>query len=978
MKNKFKILTLLFIVLFLMDSNNVYAEQVQNNVCVSNNIYTITWDSVKNPMVKKELIDEIAIKNGHVAYPSNVELPELEKEKYKFSYASLGTRCEVNSQNEIIKCPGDSGVAIDISKVVDIVELEETYVAGIDKNGNEIRKNKTAFQNITMNYDETSGKILVRLKNIFGSNKNKIKIRNVTGKSESQKNNDDSKKASDYSASDFLTLDSDGYYTIGYYSPSSSTYDEETKTVNTNEVTIALEFYLNDKPSKCKNMYIGNVSFITTYDSDIEINNPAISNKTFYGCDKLYKADKPNELLDFFSTEIVRNAVPECFNSTIKLYEKAKLKENITNKVSTLIELYKDYPTTDDSSSPIDETPPSSTIGSTDFVCKYDANGNIITQSYTSKNSMSASENGWTLSCYETYKITPTNPKIVEAGQGFSYETVVITERICKLSYDGHQVRLKPQCRKVCHHECYLPDGTNPWGDPNVAGPNEVFDSCVYKCDNGKYTQGCINSCYNKVYGNNRDLSFIDESQKSLINDINSGSIIRTGAVKKRTGNADCGGDQMCEDGCGNSYRYSNWCNGKGTICTEYEEIVPSGCSWNPQAEYNSEISAIRGSKSRLEEMAKSYANINNGEYTIHVMDSYLKKNDNTTYTYTFKSENWDGPKLIVNATETGSDGDPRTVQIGELRRSDDFVSYTTSTTRSKTITVKLPDSYLSRVNSDSYYRGNESKLYTSNLNNGKYKNPVTLSKVFYKKGDNYFYSNINSSNYNVTKNADEKITFIGNPQVNIGVTIKNAGTNGKLNKKYGCYYGVYNGTICSPPSGCSNPNSSTCQNLCPGDGEGIQIIFRPIDLDDNFPNDRSARWNWKNDASVTDNTSALYKLLNYKIMPETLNKNIENKGYKIYEDPAEVDYDFTLTSQQLTKIKNEYNKEKITDINKDGEKNYLDYDMSCISRNNRDYCYSNFLDNLNYVTFNSSNRKEIAICNNTYNGACAELGGTE
>ena len=103
------------------------------------------------------------------------------------------------------------------------------------------------------------------------------------------------------------------------------------------------------------------------------------------------------------------------------------------------------------------------------------------------------------------------------------------------------------------------------------------------------------------------------------------------------------------------------------------------------------------------------------------------------------------------------------------------------------------------------------------------------------------------------------------------------------------------------------------------------------------------------------------------------MNKQIEKKGYNVYSDPAEIDYDITLTPENLRNIKR-YNK-NVNDLNSDGSKNYLDYDMTCGTIKNREYCYSNFLDNANYITyntgFNATGRKDIAVCNNTYNGQC-------
>ena len=44
------------------------------------------------------------------------------------------------------------------------------------------------------------------------------------------------------------------------------------------------------------------------------------------------------------------------------------------------------------------------------------------------------------------------------------------------------------------------------------AGPNEEFDSCIEKCDGGKYTEKCSLKCYEKVYGKTNKKLAVDYS----------------------------------------------------------------------------------------------------------------------------------------------------------------------------------------------------------------------------------------------------------------------------------------------------------------------------------------------------------------------------------------------------------------------------------------------------------------------------------
>ena len=109
-------------------------------------------------------------------------------------------------------------------------------------------------------------------------------------------------------------------------------------------------------------------------------------------------------------------------------------------------------------------------------------------------------ETYWAAICTETLYVDPDNPKYVEAGRGFEYDSKVNIVRECK-PIQLKRVKLRSKCRYGV--ECY--DGIHN-GMP-AAGPSEDFDKCINKCDKGKYTQKCIDKCYNEVYGDDNKLS---------------------------------------------------------------------------------------------------------------------------------------------------------------------------------------------------------------------------------------------------------------------------------------------------------------------------------------------------------------------------------------------------------------------------------------------------------------------------------------
>ena len=138
-----------------------------------------------------------------------------------------------------------------------------------------------------------------------------------------------------------------------------------------------------------------------------------------------------------------------------------------------------------------------------------------------------------TTTCREQLTVTYGPPKAVIAGQCFTYEVEVKSKVTCMVtdinfgdfpSFDGSSgvnggnggngninisgsgialISFVPcDIRAVCvngsGHVASL-------GYAEQAGPSEDFDECVKACDGGKYTQKCINSCYDKVYNNKEE-----------------------------------------------------------------------------------------------------------------------------------------------------------------------------------------------------------------------------------------------------------------------------------------------------------------------------------------------------------------------------------------------------------------------------------------------------------------------------------------
>ena len=238
------------------------------------------------------------------------------------------------------------------------------------------------------------------------------------------------------------------------------------------------------------------------------------------------------------------------------------------------------------------------------------------------------------------------------------------------------------------------------------------------------------------------------------------------------------------------------------------------------------------------------------------------------------------------------------------------------------------------------------------------------------------------------------------------------------------CMYGVK--PIDDGPD-CEDPNDPTCCDPrikdCPGDNEdpscseppcpnpdgptpsligGNNIIFRPINLGNVFPGDktqensgdnngRNPRYNWTGTIDSEGNTSGA-ALNSYgpvqsytdvkddesfyeheTVDPELLTRNIQKLGENIYS--TDLEYEFVLTPKNIQEIR-KYNR-NVKDLNHDGEAGtYIDYDWdltTCKSYNGKTSCMSNFLNS--YVTFTGGNRSSYYGCNNgSTSGGCDPL----
>ncbi len=149
----------------------------------------------------------------------------------------------------------------------------------------------------------------------------------------------------------------------------------------------------------------------------------------------------------------------------------------------------------------------------------------------------------------------------------------------------------------------------------------------------------------------------------------------------------------------------------------------------------------------------------------------------------------------------------------------------------------------------------------------------------------------------------------------------------------------------------------------------GNDFVFRVIKLNEVFPN-RDPRFNWSSDEDASLDKGTLYEY--EKVNPTALVDDIQAKSNSIYDNPSEVDYEFTLTQKQIRAIKN-YNKDE-----KRSGRVYTDYlteksSFEC----SQSGCLSRFVSDSTYVTWKNGNRASISKCNNAkeYGTKCDDIG---
>ena len=469
-----------------------------------------------------------------------------------------------------------------------------------------------------------------------------------------------------------------------------------------------------------------------------------------------------------------RSYIPQCYNSTVGFLENRTAQATIARRYENLKAWY----------DPMDESRflrNKENLNCLDSQLGIPSDSGASATSFEKTNSYTEMGKYWGIVCTEEYYVEPDNPQLTYAGGGVTYSNKVEIRRNCRIVL-RQVVSKKAQCVATTDVNCHLVDNAFSWGDVHTTGPNEDFDECINTCDNGSYTQKCINKCYKEVYGEDRSVSLKSNAKTSSY--VNNSEKEEKNAVFNPTTHEGedspmvkpldhgCKGKPECYsitcDG-GNSVEVgvSAWCRSAkgagthgGTQCDITCSVGPDGCSWNPDGEYQEELALSKAEYTKYVNILKDQkyaAPIK--EYTISYKDSY----DGQIYKVTGSTtkEISGAPSLVINKDNelsrvfTPTDGDYEYVSYGS-----ETTERLQTTIRSTVVyNIDLPTEYTLKNDAntilvkgiDGYYKKVNDGSGTYKFERYAVKDEKTLSK-----GESVYYTSFDSRDTNVKVETEQ------------------------------------------------------------------------------------------------------------------------------------------------------------------------------------------------------------------------------
>lgn len=580
---------------------------------------------------------------------------------------------------------------------------------------------------------------------------------------------------------------------------------------------INARFFVNNPDSACN----GFEAYFLDFSSPTDIPNPYYNDSICVNFRNKYKGE-----------QAMINAVPECF--TDRLYEWISYGE--------LSQSIKDATSAFEQSQVTEYLPKPG-----DLVC--DPNRDVEKNYYSSETYTKIVEERTYCKtvCTEQVNVEYDAPIATAAGLGFEYNVRVYTKISCNV-YTKPKPNKPPVCQPtpICNGGQYHDDNTDR------GGPNDAFDSCVLNCDGGKYSQACINKCYQNVYSKTGLLA----SGYSKL------------ALTRNVANTS-GGTSITEANklCGSYYTGSNACTAAGYIidelgfCRNAAGGCDATCEWSscPSGSVKCQAAANKIYEERMKEYNNDIASCQAAGSTT---TSNLEKSG---YKITFDNVTSTGKKQTTFTTEAY-----KTIKVPV--KTNDMI-------------YKVPVSHLNPIDGKVIYEPKNTAGLVPGGN--KFYTSVFSKTTNY---DWFKYKTLATNDYNRSK-----ITWNIKANVSGGLT--------GWSYDISCFYALVNKYYCEGEE-CPDPDSPV--------GKGITYIFRPIALDDVFPasagapEGRDPRWNWSCRATNTTDK-------NYPITPVRLTEKIEEKAYTIYDENKEdqyLDYEIILTKEKIREVR-AYNRGK-------------------------------------------------------------------
>lgn len=614
--------------------------------------------------------------------------------------------------------------------------------------------------------------------------------------------------------------------------------------------------------------------------------------------------------------------------------------------------------------------------------------------------------------CTETLTVSYGPPVATKGGLCFEYRVEVKSTVDCDSQVKGTPP--KPSDYEVCSPVAQCSETRAAVQDQG--GPNEDFDACVKECDGGKYSQSCINKCYNRVYANKQKIKLSYTAKpKTVANKNDCASILNGSTDAKKV--VECiqkGGDK---DAYGYYFSKNNvikWQPGK-YYWTKYaryyfsnEEIAvrtirddieygKTGTWYNPDSAFHlykpdkegfKTAAGIRYSGSN--EIIKTSWCTDECEYVgCNPKTQKLNKNDvNGTYLEDLKKYN-----NFVNACNAASSCSTETatftIEVNNKTKDKDenWITYSKATLNKSNLND--PSEIVLNRDSECYgeKKGNY-KYLTEWSFPGTWIN-VKTGEISYKpksdqswtKSERKFCTNLNSANvneawwkYGVTKDksylpSDEVLKDI---EWNIRAKAENFGQF-KWNVNVQCFYAIKESA--SDECDCDDPecDDPICIPPNPKKKTTISYRVRSVDNGDLFPQTgenggttkdtssagRTPGFNWTYAARNLKNS-------NYIIAPDLLISKIQSDGDSVYSKKP--DYEFVLDRKALSTIRAYSNENKNNYTQFGGTSRVVNgvlvYESS-LFRTVSGVTTSHRLDN-NYI-----NEVGLVGCNNEENKSC-------